>query len=110
MAAYPSLPIQTRVRVIRDTITEGFADDGTLRAADLGGKVLYGLDITHPLLSSSERDTLDTFWAANKNTVVAVSAGDGHDYDCLLIGEPDSQVVSASRWTVRVSLRGNRVA
>jgi|GEM_PF-3808985 len=109
MTAYVTAPTQTRVRPASQQYVLDTSDAGKPRIADLEAEVLYSIEITHPLCSSTERDTIETFWTTNKATVVDVAAADGHTYECPLVGAIDWRQVSASRQTGTVTLAGNRV-
>ncbi len=108
MAAYPTLPRRTRIKPARDQFARDVSDAGVPRIVDLTASVLYEIEISHERLSATERNTLTSFWATNKGTVVTVSGPDGEDYDCPLVGEPEIQDVTATRFDVRVQLVGNR--
>jgi len=107
MPAYPTLPIATKVVPVNALKTD-ISDSGDVRAIDLSAQNVYRLDITHPLLDATERNTLTSFYTTNKGVVVTVTAGDGNTYDCLITREPTITVVTPIRFTAKITLVGNR--
>lgn len=107
MAAYPTLPMRTRVTPLNDRKSD-LSEAGYVRQVDLSAQQAYQLDIEHPYLTSSERSTLLTFWSTNKGTTVTVTAGDGNTYDCLFVNEPAGEVMNSTFSTYTVRLVGKR--
>lgn len=110
MATYPSIPRRTRIRIAEDGFILDRSDAGTARVVDLSAEVLYSLEITHPLLDGTDRDTLIAWWATNKGGVHTVPGPDGNNYECPIVGEPEVTDVTATRFNVRVNVVGNRSA
>lgn len=108
MTAYVTAPRQTRIRLAGAQHIVDTSDAGKPRVVDLEADTLYSVEIIHPLMSSSERTTVESFWATNRGTVVDVLAEDGYTYACPLVGAIDWQTISAARSTGRVTLVGNR--
>lgn len=110
MTAYVTSPRQTRVRLERAQHIVDTSDAGKPRVVDLAADTLYAIEIIHPLMSTAERASVETFWAANRGAVIDVLAEDGYTYECPLVGSVDWQMVGPTRSTGRVSLVGNRAS
>ena len=107
MPAYITLPQLTKVRPVNGLKTD-ISEGGDVRAVNLGANNVYRVEITHPLLDATDRDSLISFYNTNKNTVLTVTAGDGNTYDCLITQEPEVQVVTPTRFTCKATLFGNK--
>lgn len=107
--AYPTLPMLTKVRPAQSIVRDR-SDGGTVRVASLGIADRYDIEVEHPLLDSTDKGTLTTFWGSNKYTVITITAGDGHTYDCLLDVEPEWEVVTPTRFTGRLTMNGTRAS
>ena len=106
MAAYPSVGMLTTVTP--DTaLRHDVAESGAVRAVDLSEAMAYAITVSHPLLDATDRDTILNFYAANKNSLVTLTAGDGRTYDVLFTTEPTVEVINASRFTLTSHLFGN---
>lgn len=108
MAAYPSLGRRTRVRALNNRKTD-ISESGTVRIVDLSAAQVYQINVEHPLIDSTDRATLRSFWTTNKNLVVTITAGDGYSYDAYFVNEPEVEVINSVRSNVSVVLVGNRV-
>lgn len=107
MPAYVTLPQLTKVQPVNG-LKPDISEGGDVRAVSLGANNVYRVEITHPLLDATERDSLISFYSTNQNTVVTVTAGDGNTYDCLIAQEPEVQVVTPIRFTCKAILFGNK--
>ena len=106
MANYPSIGMLTTVTP-EGGISFDVAESGAVRGVDLGDAMAYAIEISHPLLDATDRDTILAFYTANKNSLVTLTAGDGRTYEVLFTTEPAVEVVSATRFNLTASVFGN---
>lgn len=106
MATYPSIGLKHDIRpnAPREVLV---ADSGAVRAFDLGAATTYRISITHPIINATDRDTLLTFYATNKNSTNAITLA-GSTYDVLFEDEYRVQSISASYFTLSVTLTGTK--
>ena len=90
-------------------IRSDVSDSGAVRAVDLSEELSYSIEVTHPLLDATDRDTILSFYASNRNTFTQISPGDGRDYDMLITTEPTVKVVTPIRFTLTSKMVGNKV-
>jgi len=106
MAAYPAIGMLTIITP-EGGIRHDIAESGAVRAVDLSEEMAYSVQINHPLLDATDRDTILAFYTANKNSIVTLTAGDGRIYEVLFTTEPTVDVVSATRFTLTADMFGN---
>lgn len=107
MAAYPTLPMRTRVTPLNDRKTD-VSEAGYVRQVDLSAQQVYRIDVRHEYLTDSELSTLLTSWSTNKGTTITITAGDGYTYDCLWTQEPRLEVLNGTWQHADVTLIGKR--
>lgn len=106
MAAYPSIALQHDIRPKYDRRIDSSAS-GTIRGVDLGDATVYTITLTHPIINSTDRGTLQTFYNTYKaasNTITL--AGDA--YDVVFKSDYRVESVSASWFTLSVTMEGTK--
>jgi len=83
------------------------SDAGTVRLVALSEETAFTIDITHPIIDSTDRDTLLTFYQTNKNNTNTITLA-GSTYDVLFAGDYAVESVSASYYTLSVTLVGTK--
>lgn len=104
MAAYPSIGLQHKIKPITKRQVD-VSDEGDIRTADLGNTTVYRIDLTHPVINSTDRDTLLAFYNTNKNNVNTITLA-GAGYDTHFESDYDVESLSASYFTLSVTLIG----
>lgn len=107
MAAYPTLPMRTRVRVLNDRQAE-FSESGAVRMQDFGAVRIYEISVDHPLITTSEASTLRSFYESNRLVSLTITAGDGYTYTVYFKNEPDFEIVNSARVNGKSMLTGTR--
>lgn len=104
MAAYPSIGLQHSIRPLND-IRFNVSDSGVIRGVDLGEATAYEITLTHPLVDSTDRATLQTFYDTYKTSTNTITlAGDG--YNVWFKSDYRVDSVSASFFNLTVTLHG----
>lgn len=67
MATYPSVGYISSI-VPATAHSNDYSESGSVRSVDLNNASSYFITITHPLIDTTDRDTLLDFYAANKAT------------------------------------------
>ena len=106
MAAYPSIGMRTVVSPVASIIIDTAAS-GAVRGIDLSAADVFEIEVTHPLISAADRDTIISFYTSNKALIVALDAADGNTYDAMFKARPTVEVVNATWFTVTSSVVGN---
>ena len=97
------------VRVISKPNVD-IGDDGLVRGQDLISVEAYEVTIVHPMIDEDTVDQLQVWYAAAKSETIRVEASDRQFYHGLLMGDYDVTRVKGLYRTLRIRLRGNRVA
>ena len=106
MATYPSIGLKHDIRPAtsrRISISEA----GKVRGVDLSEATVYRIDLTHPLVNSTDRDTLLAFYDSYKYTVNEITLA-GATYDIQFESDYQVESVSASYFNLSVSLLGTK--
>ena len=108
MAAYPSIGYTATIEP-----SEGrrlvIAFDGSPRIRDYQTEIWYDGTITHPLISSTDKDTILTFYTTNKDSWNTFTESVSSDvYDILLVNEPVCQHLAGDWWQVTTTWRGSK--
>jgi hypothetical protein len=106
VATYPSIGLQHSISPAT-TRRVDISDAGTIRSVDLGETTVYRIRLTHPILNSTDRDTLIAFYAANKNAVNEITLA-GSTYDVHFIGDYEVESISAAYFNLSVELVGTK--
>jgi hypothetical protein len=106
MAAYPDIGLQAEIQHINGPRSD-LSEAGTFRTLDLTTKNAYRVQLVHPLLTASEVDTLEAFYAANKGGDVTITLF-GKSYTLRFERGYTPRSISATRTELSVSLVGNR--
>ena len=111
MADFPStIPIDegSKLNPQAGMLTE-VADDGTIRSRALYATTNYDITLVHGALSSAERATLLSHFAANKTLTFNVVMPWGETYLCRYIEEPSGDPRATGRWLMQTRLMGKRL-
>lgn len=104
MATYPSIGMQAKAEPINNRIVN-VSDAGTVRSIDLGAVTAYRITVTHPMISSTDKGTLETFYSTNKNNTNAITI-DGTTYDVQFDRDYSVESVNSTLFTLTVSMSG----
>jgi hypothetical protein len=104
MAAYPSIGLRHDIRPLTARRVD-VSDAGTIRSVDLGDETVYRIAITHPVINSTDRDTLLAFYVANRNAVNTITLA-GSTYDTQFEGDYAVESISADYFNLSVGLVG----
>jgi len=108
MAAYPSIPIDNSTQISADGgISVDRAEDGTIRGRVSYAETVYTMKLVHTLLTSTQRDTLMTFYDTNK-ALSWTFTYDSDTYTLRFMGAPQHQHLSGGWWNVTVSAIGTK--
>lgn len=111
MATYPALDIDynsTRKPIENKKID--VAADGTLRSRKDYSKTVYEFSIVHPLLSTTDKDSIQTFYDANDSVTFTFNyAADSADYTLIFKGEPEAHQAIYNKWNVTMKAIGTKV-
>ena len=105
MSAYPTLAHDvSSSREPRGGIRVDTAEDGTPRARTLYSATVYDVNILHRALTSTDRDSVNSHYAANKNASFAYTWPDGSVAMTAVYSEAPKIVYTPGGWDVQVSL------
>lgn len=104
MATYPSIGLQHRIAPLGGLRVD-ISDAGGVRGVDLGEETTYRIQISHPLVDATDRDTLLTFYNTNKTATNAITLA-GSTYDVLFQQDYTVESVSASYFNLSTVLVG----
>lgn len=104
MATYPSIGLQHDIRPLSKRRID-VSDAGTVRSVDLNETTVYRIAIKHPIINSTDRDTLVSFYTTNKNNVNAITLA-GATYDTHFEADYRVESISASYFDLSVVLVG----
>lgn len=111
MASYPVLlqDAKSRRKPV-NSIKVDLAGDGTPRGRVMHSKTVYNFTVTHPLISTIDRDSIQTFYDTNKDLEFTfVWDADGLSYTLMFLGEPDPTWVAAGYWNVTMNAIGTKI-
>jgi hypothetical protein len=105
MANYPTLPTEAGSDPEPlDQIKADRAEDGTARVRSLGSDKMR-FRVVHPLIDSTDKSTLSTFYSTNRLLEVSyTSPSDGSVYTCIFTKPPSYERINRARWTATVML------
>ena len=107
MAAYPSsIGLQFTITPINGPEID-LSDNGDVRSVDLSASLAYRIEITHPVINTTDRGTLITFYDTNKTSVNTITLA-GETYDVLFENPYTVESLSATYFNVSTSLIGNK--
>lgn len=106
MATYPSIGLTHDIRP-RTARRMSVSDSGAVRIVDLGESTVFDIAITHPIINSTDRDTLLAFYASYKDVSNEITLA-GDTYTVYFTGDYRIESVSASYFTLSVELVGTR--
>lgn len=111
MATYPDIDQSFDSSVRQDGgVSLDEADDGSLRGRSAYAENMYDLEIIHPWISTTDKNTLLTFYDTNKTAVNTFTLdADGNDYSVVFVQPPAWKKHSATHWTVTMYMRGTQV-
>jgi hypothetical protein len=104
MAAYPSIGLQHDIKPANQRRVS-ISEAGTVRFVNLGDATAYTIRLTHPIINSTDRDTLLTFYTTNKNNVNTITLA-GAAYNVHFLHDYEVESLSASYFTLSVTLAG----
>ena len=104
MAAYPSIALQHDIRPANPRRVS-ISDAGTVRLVSLGEATAYTIRLVHPIINSTDRDTLLTFYSTNKNNANTITLA-GSGYNIYFLSDYEVESVSASFFTLSVTVAG----
>lgn len=108
MAAYPTSPA-FKSRVVPITSTNArIAESGKVRSYSLGEGDAYRIIVVHPVITSAELATIESFYATNKHADNTITPNDGNTYDCWFEGPIEVTEISAVFFTATVRLLAER--
>ena len=111
MATYPVLNqdwFSTRTPVTNTKID--LSADGTVRGTTQFSNTVYDFNIKHPLITTAEKNSIQTFYDTNKNlTFSFVYDGDSATYNLVFKNEPQMVPRAPGYWDVIMSAIGNKV-
>lgn len=111
MATYPVLnqSYESTVSPI-DNNKVSTSADGTLRAKVTYSETVFELNVVHPFLSTTDKDSIITFYNTNKNLNFTFNlASESQDYTCIFKSQPEVQKISSSFWNVTMKAIGTQV-
>lgn len=109
MSAYPSIAFALgTVPTIRDGVVVDRAMSGDGRGRNLYTAIKYAFPLRHIAISTTDKDTLLTFYNANRATgaTVSITWTDGVARNCILTGisiAPRENLPGGRRWDVLVN-------
>ena len=106
MAAYPSIGLQHNISPLNPRISD-VSDAGTVRTVDLNEVTAYRISITHPLIDSTDRATLQTFYDTNRDSVNTITLA-GDTYDVQFMQDYSVESVSSAFFDLSTVLVGNK--
>lgn len=106
MAAYPSIGLRYSIKPESKQIPD-ISAAGTIRTVDLGEDVVYRINIEHPLIESTDKDTLLTFYSTNKASVNTITLA-GDTYDITFAEDYTIKQDSATYFTLSTVVYGVR--
>lgn len=104
MATYPSIGMQARAEPINSRIVD-VSDAGTVRSVDLGAVTAYRITVVHPLINSTDKGTLETFYSTNKNNTNAITI-DGTTYDVQFMSDYVVESNNSTLFTLTAYMAG----
>lgn len=104
MAAYPSIGLQHKITPATSRRVS-VSDAGTIRSVDLSEATVYNIQLTHPVINSTDRDTLIAFYVANKNSVNTITLA-GASYNVHFASDYTVDSISAAYFNLAVDLVG----
>lgn len=108
MAAYPTSPaFKTKVTPLTQLRVQ-VAESGKVRGSSLSEETAHTIEVVHPLITSSEVSSLQTFYDTNRYEDNTIPASDGNTYDFWYQSDYTIEVVSATFFNARVTLVANR--
>lgn len=102
MAAYPSIGLKHTISPLTQRVVD-VSDAGTIRTVDLSVGVAYAISIEHPLISSSEVTTLESFYSTNKTSSNTITLR-GVTYNFLFQGAYTIQSVNSSFYNASIKI------
>jgi hypothetical protein len=106
MAAYPDIGLQFDVQHINGPQSD-LSEAGTFRTLDLTTQDAYRVRIVHPLVSATDRDTLEAFYTANKGSDNTITLG-GKDYTLKYERGYSIRSISATYFELATTMIGSR--
>lgn len=106
MAAYPSIGLQHNIRPLNPRRVN-VSDAGTVRSIDLNEVTAYRIAIVHPLVNSTDRATLQTFYDTNRDAVNTITLA-GDTYDVQFVNDYSVDSVNASFFNLSVVMKGTK--
>ncbi len=104
MAAYPSIGLQHDIRPLTARRVD-VSEAGGIRSVDLGDATVYRIALAHPVINSTDRDTLLAFYVANKNAVNTITLA-GSTYNTHFESDYAVESISAAYFNLSVNLVG----
>lgn len=84
------------------------SESGKIRGSSLSEENAFLIEVVHPLITSAQVTSLQSFYDTNKYDDNTIPASDGNTYDFLYQVDYTIEVVSAAFFNARVTLLGNR--
>lgn len=106
MAAYPSIGLQYAIKPESKQRVD-ISAAGTIRSVSLNEDTVYRISITHPLVDSTDRDTLLAFYDTNKANVNTVTLA-GDSYNITFAEDYSIKQDSATYFTLSTVVYGVR--
>jgi hypothetical protein len=108
MANYPTLNYgEGSNREIDSGIIWDDAMDGTQRARTLYSEDYYTFNLSHNLITTSEKNTLLSFYSTYKTTGIVFNwPEDSNNYNVYFRSPPSIEWVGGDYWNATVTLRG----
>jgi hypothetical protein len=108
MSAYPTLATRDdSVRQPRSGLQIDQADDGTIRSRTLFSAIVYEFTIYHQGLSSADKESILTHYAANVSAPFSYTWPDGSVAHTVVYTEAPLVTWAPGGWTVEVHLMGS---
>lgn len=106
MADYPDVGLTAEIIPLGKRRID-VSDAGGVRGIDLSEATAYQMEVTHPLITTTQRDLLLAFYAVNKAAVNAITVS-GVDYNMQYGAAYTEKSVSGSYWTLSTMLFGSK--
>lgn len=102
MAAYPSIGLRHTIAPVTQRSVD-VSDAGTIRSVDLSTGVAYSITIEHPLITTAQVTTLESFYSTNKTASNTITLR-GVSYTFQFSGAYTIQSVNSNWYNASVNL------
>lgn len=108
MAAYPTSPAFKSTVKPASKLRLNVTESGKVRASSLAEEDVYRIEVIHPLITSAEVNTLQSFYTTNRYSDNTITASDGDAYDCWFESDYEIESVGPTFFNARTTLIANR--